>query len=179
MRRCSSGEAVEVFRDSIARLSSMAVVHDYLAQHGIENVDAKFVMEQISALLISLSKTPESRLNLSVQGEPLFLPSEIATSVFLIVNELVQNCIKHAFSDHQTGMIEITVHSRKQMAYITVSDNGQGITGMHSKDKSSSLGLQLVELLVEEKLQGDLSFFHSNRGTKVSLTFPIPDKVIS
>lgn len=178
-RRCSSSsEAVEVLRDSISRISSMAIVHDYLAQHGIEKVDTKFVMEQISALLISLSNNQEKKFNVSVQGESLFLPSDITTSVVLVVNELVQNCIKHAFPDQQEGKIEINVNSRKQMAYITVKDNGQGLKEKRSDLKTSPLGLQLVEMLVEEKLQGDLSFFYSKRGTKVSLTFPISDKVM-
>lgn len=178
MRRSSSSEATEVFRDSVSRISSMALVHDYLAQHGIEEVDAKFVMEQIAALLISLSNNQEKMLEISMQGEPLFLPSDKATSVSLVVNELVQNCIKHAFPSQNTGLISLSVNQRKQMAYITVADNGKGLDGNLSSFQTFSLGLQLVNMLVEEELQGELSFFHSDRGTKVSITFPIPDRVM-
>lgn len=177
MRRSSSDEVIAVFKDSVSRISSMSIVHDYLAQRGIEEVDAKFVMEQISALLISSSSEKEKKLEVSVQGDPLLLPSDKASSVALIVNELVQNCIKHAFCSQQAGLIDISVNSRKQMAFITVADNGQGIRENLSKGKTSSLGLQLVKMLAEEELQGELSCFHSNKGTKVSLTFPITDKV--
>ncbi|WP_139368023.1 sensor histidine kinase [Priestia abyssalis] len=177
MRRSSSEEAVEVFRDSVSRISSMAMVHDYLAQNGIEQADVKFVMEQIAVLLVSSSSIPGQHIFVSVQGESLFLPSDKATSVALVVNELVQNSIKHAFCSRDEGKIEICVNCRKQMVTITVMDDGCGM-GEAVSAKRSSLGLQLVEMLVEEKLQGVLSFFHSNRGTKVSITFPIIDGVI-
>lgn len=177
MRRSSSEEAAEVFRDSVSRISSMAMVHDYLAQNGIEQADVKFVMEQIAALLISSSSIPGQHISVAVQGESLFLPSDKATSVVLVVNELVQNSIKHAFRSRDEGKIEICVNCRKQMVTITVMDDGCGMEEAVSS-KRSSLGLQLVDMLVEEKLQGVLSFFHSTRGTKVSITFPIIDGVI-
>lgn len=177
MRRSSSDEVISVFKDSVSRISSMSVVHDYLAQRGIEEADVKFVMEQISALLVSASSDKDKKIAVSVQGDPLFLPSDKASSVALIVNELVQNCIKHAFASKKTGSIDISVHSHKQMAFITVADNGQGITENRSTSKKSSLGLQLVKMLAEEELQGELACFHSNKGTTVSLTFPITDQV--
>lgn len=176
MRRVSSEEAVDVFQDSISRISSMALVHDYLAQNGIEEVDVKFVMEQISTLLISSSYIPGQDIQVSVKGESLFLPSDKSSSVALIVNELVQNSIKHAFPSGKQGKIEICIACRKQMGTITVMDNGCGMGTAPSNRASSALGLQLVEMLVEEQLQGVLSFFHSGKGTKVSLTFPVTDR---
>ncbi|MGP7818187.1 sensor histidine kinase [Niallia sp. 01092] len=178
MRRSSSKDVAEVFQDSISRISSMAMVHDYLAQNGIEEVDAKFVIEQIASLLISSSSIPGQDIHVSVYGDSLLLPSNRATSVALIVNELIQNSIKHAFGSRSKGMIDIYVNCRKQMATITVNDDGCGMDEAVRSRKKSSLGLKLVELLVEEELEGILSYFHSNQGTKVSITFPIIDKVM-
>ncbi|WP_141433192.1 sensor histidine kinase [Bacillus sp. 03113] len=176
MRRSSSEDVAEVFRDSISRISSMAMIHDYLAQNGIEEVDVKFVIKQI-ADLFSSSIIPGQSIAVSTYGDSLFLPSNRATSVALIVNELIQNSIKHAFSCNK-GKIDIYVNCRKQMATITVTDDGIGMNEEVISHEKSSLGLQLVELLVEEELQGILSFFISERGTKVSITFPVIDKVM-
>lgn len=178
MRRSSSQEVRDVFEDSLSRIASMALVHNYLAKDGLEEVDVKFVMGQIGTLLVSSSTIPGQTIHVSVQGESLFLPSDKATSLALVVNELVQNGIKHAFHSRETGNIEITINSRKQMVYIIISDDGCGMADQPSDYQSTSLGLQLVKMLVEEELDGVLSFFHSNRGTKVSIMFPILDRVM-
>lgn len=178
MRRSPSQEVREVFEDSLSRIGSMALVHNYLAKDGLEEVDIKFVMGQIATLLVSSSTSPGQDIQVSVQGETIFLPSDKATSLALVVNELVQNGLKHAFRSKEHGIIEITINSRKQMVFIIVSDDGSGMTEQSSDQPSSSLGLQLVRILVEEELEGVVSIFSSIRGTKVSITFPIIDKVI-
>lgn len=178
MRRSSSQEVREVFEDSLSRIASMALVHNYLVKDGLEEVDVKFVMGQIATLLVSSSSIPGQDIQVSVQGESLFLPSDKATSLALVVNELIQNGLKHAFHSRVNGSIEITINSRKQMVYLIVSDDGSGMPDQSSDQPSSSLGLQLVRMLVEEELEGVLSFFHSARGTKVSIMFPIIDRVI-
>jgi len=89
------------------------------------------------------------------------------------VNELVQNSIKHAFPSRNYGEIAINLRQRKQMVTITVTDDGCGMGDPSSIAALSSLGLQLVEMLVEEKLQGVFSVPISEKGTKVSITFPI------
>ncbi|WP_336822717.1 sensor histidine kinase [Sporosarcina sp. USHLN248] len=172
-RRTTSEEVANVFQDSISRISSMALVHDYLAQSGIDEADVKTLIKQVASLLVTSSTTPDQKVIVSVEGESVFCPSDKATAVALIVNELIQNSIKHAFLSREEGQIDITVTLRKQMVTIIVMDNGCGIGDSFSHSEPSSLGLQLVEMLVEEKLQGVFAFLHSEEGTKVSITFPL------
>ncbi|MFF2794142.1 sensor histidine kinase [Lysinibacillus xylanilyticus] len=173
MQRTHSEEVSEVFHDSISRISSMALVHDYLAQRGIEEADIKVLIQQISTLLVSSSIIPGQHITVSVEGESVFCSSDQATAIALIVNELVQNSIKHAFPSQNYGKIDINLRRRKQMVTITVTDDGCGIGDSFSLDDTSSLGLHLVEMLVEERLQGVLSFPMYEKGAKVSITFPI------
>ncbi|MFF2177343.1 sensor histidine kinase [Lysinibacillus sp. NPDC058147] len=173
MQRTYSEEVAEVFHDSISRISSMALVHDYLAQRGVEEADIKLLIQQISTLLVSSSVIPGQHITVSVEGESVFCPSDKATAIALIINELVQNSIKHAFPSRNYGKIAINLRQRKQMVTITVTDDGCGIDDRFSIGDLSSLGLQLVDMLVEEKLQGVFSFPISEEGTKVSITFPI------
>ncbi|KOS62998.1 sensor histidine kinase [Lysinibacillus agricola] len=173
MQQSHSVEVAEVFHDSISRISSMALVHDYLAQRGTEEADIKVLLQQISTLLVSSSIIPGQQIVVSVEGESVFCPSDKATAVALIINELVQNSIKHAFPSQNYGEIVINLGRRKQMVTITVMDDGCGIGDSFSLGEMSSLGLHLVDMLVEERLQGVLSFPQSDKGTKVSITFPI------
>ncbi|KOP80739.1 hypothetical protein AMS59_05065 [Lysinibacillus sp. FJAT-14745] len=175
MQRTHSEEVAEVFHDSISRISSMALVHDYLAQRGIEEADIKLLIQQITTLLVSSSIIPGQHITVSVEGNSVFCPSDQATAIALIVNELVQNSIKHAFPfpSQNCGKIDINLRRRKQMITITVTDDGCGAGDSFSLGDLSSLGLHLVEMLVEERLQGVLSFPLSDKGTKVSITFPI------
>lgn len=173
MLRTQSEEVAEVFHDSISRISSMALVHDYLAQRGIEEADIKLLIQQIATLLISSSVIPGQHITVSVEGESVFCPSDKATAIVLIVNELVQNSIKHAFPSQNVGKIDINLRRRKQMVTITVTDDGCGMGDSFSIGDISSLGFQLVNMLVEESMQGVLSFPLCDKGTKVSVTFPI------
>ncbi|MEK3936630.1 sensor histidine kinase [Sporosarcina sp. FSL W7-1349] len=172
-RRTSSKEVANVFQDSISRISSMALVHDHLAQSGIGEANVKTLIKQVASLLVTSSSTPDQNISVSVEGESVFCPSDKATAVALIVNELIQNSIKHAFLLRDEGNIDITLTVRKQMVTIIVMDNGCGIGDSFLPSETSSLGLQLVDMLVEERLQGVLSFLQSDKGTKVSITFPI------
>lgn len=178
MQRSHPVEVTEVFHDSISRISSMALVHDYLAQRGIEEADIKVLIQQISTLLVSSSIIPGQHIAVTVKGDSVFCSSDKATAVALIVNELVQNSIKHAFPSQNHGEIEINLRQRKQMVTITVMDDGCGIGDSFSLDDMSSLGLNLVDMLVEERLRGVLSFHLANKGTKVSITFPIEQNPI-
>ncbi|OIJ22189.1 hypothetical protein BKP45_05840 [Anaerobacillus alkalidiazotrophicus] len=177
MLRASTKEVADVLQDSTDRISSMAMIHEYLAQNGIESTDVKYVLERIASLLIASSSNPEKEIKLSVKGETICLPAEKATSLALVVIELVQNCIKHAFQSSSGGNIKIEVKCRKQMINIAVIDDGCGICNT-SPIKKSSLGFKIVEMLVEEQLQGVIFNFSSNKGTAVTVTFPFIDKEI-
>ncbi|GLC87165.1 sensor histidine kinase [Lysinibacillus piscis] len=172
MRRFSSAEVMAIFHDSIARISSMALVHDYLAQARTDEADIKWLITEVTTLLVSSSIIPGQDITVSVEGESVYCPSNQATVIVMIVNELVQNSIKHAFPTKRDGAITIQIKTIKQMMTITVIDNGCGIDDSFSLNHSASLGLQLVEMLVGEKLQGVFSFQPSIEGTRAFLTFP-------
>ena len=72
----------------------------------------------------------------------------------LIVNELVSNCIKHAFPDG-TGNINISLIPDEDYYILTVSDNGIGFPEDVDPFESNSLGLKLVNSL-SVQLEGDL-----------------------
>ena len=81
----------------------------------------------------------------------------------MIVNELVTNCIKHAFLVNK-GEIEISYFSENNKNILVVRDNGIGI----SKNANDSLGMTLIKSLVEMNLNGALKI-ENNNGTLVQI----------
>jgi two-component sensor histidine kinase len=171
MRRSHSPEVEKIFRESINRISSIAIVHEILAQDGLDQIDCRDVVENIARGIVSSMVKPGQNIVIGIQGDHLYLPSSEATSIALIVNELIQNCVNHAFPDRTEGRIDVKLLQKNQFVHVSVSDNGVGI----SKEvdlKKGHLGLQIVETLVKEQLNGLLEFLVSENGTTVNITFP-------
>jgi two-component sensor histidine kinase len=105
--------------------------------------------------------------------ENIFFDMDIAVPLGMIVNELVSNSFKHAFPGRKSGEIQIKLHREentksgdsrigcknkecKSAGYtLTVSDNGIGIPESVNLKNSSTLGTQLVTILVDQ-LDGEL-----------------------
>lgn len=172
MRRSDSTEIEKVFRESINRITSISIVHEYLAQEGLDSIDFKEIVENISSGIVSSMGKPGQKIDVSLQGESLFLPSDKATSLALIINELIQNCVNHAFRDRQEGQIQINFHQNKQFVHLLVRDDGVGFI-YERKSRKGHLGLDIVETLVRENVGGILEFHNTGSGTQVTITFPV------
>jgi two-component sensor histidine kinase len=108
------------------------------------------------------------RLTLNIEDIPLGITEAIPCG--LIINELVSNALKHAFPKGRTG--EITIQLRRTgttQVTLIVSDNGIGFPEHVDFRKSPSLGLTLINSLVEQ-LGGTIKLDRS-RGTAFTITF--------
>ncbi len=92
-----------------------------------------------------------------------YLKSEEAVYCGLIVNELVTNCIKHAFLTNQ-GVIYINFYKKEGQKTLEIVDNGIGF----QQSKEESFGMNLIRSLVEIYLNGKLEMISTN-GTKVKI----------
>lgn len=172
MRRSHSPELEKVYRESINRINSIAVIHEFLAQGGLEMIDFKEIIERISRTIVSSMAKPEQTIHVTITGAGMLLPSDKATTLALIVNELIQNCIIHAFREKTNGHISVILGRSDQIASVQVTDDGVGIGYAGSNAKNGHLGLQIVETLVKEDLEGVLDFEDTGNGTEVTITFP-------
>lgn len=99
MRRTKHEEVVRVYRDSINRINSIAVIHEMLAFEGLETIHFNEVVDRIIKNIISSSSKPDQTIVPIISGDELILQSDAATTLALVVNELVQNCVLHAFGE--------------------------------------------------------------------------------
>jgi len=102
----------------------------------------------------------------------MVLPSRSATALALVVNELLQNSLEHAFVGRNSGVVRITLGRGPQEWVVEVSDDGVGLPDV----RPSSLGLEIVETLVRDDLHGSLTFNSTADGTQVVVRLPHPDE---
>jgi two-component sensor histidine kinase len=148
-------------RESVARIRSIALVHDLLTKDTpLSVVDAAQVIEKIQS---NLSNTVQGNNTVRIECDlqPLEMPSRQATSLALIVNELILNAFEHAFPERRTGQISIVLREREGEAYLAVADDGIGLPPDFDLYSSQHTGLQIARSLVEEDLAGTLRFTSS------------------
>jgi two-component sensor histidine kinase len=160
----------EVLQTNIHRIRSIAAVHEILSEKGFRLVDVKDVLERISRATAETMTHPGQSLTIRVFGDAISLPSKPATAIALVVNELVQNSLEHAFAERSAdGQIDISLGRSPDEIIIIVRDNGSGLP----KDLEPGLGLEIVETLVQEDLNGRLKFnCPPQGGTEISLRLP-------
>ena len=155
----------EVLEVSIARIHSIATVHEVLSERGFRLVEVKDVLTRI---VQGIMVRPSQDIKIQVRGEQISLPSKAATAVALVVNELVQNAVEHAFVDQEKGRVDITLSHTHHDFLVSVTDSGGGLP----EEMVRNLGLELVETLVCGDLQGDLHFVRLPQGTSVDFRIP-------
>jgi signal transduction protein with GAF and PtsI domain len=158
---------------SVNRVMSIAAVHEALAQEGFHLVNVKEVTERIVHIVAQNMLRPDLRAHISVEGEAVILPSRPATSLALVVNELVQNALEHAFVGRASGSVRIRLGRGPREYVIEVVDDGVGLPP--GDQRPASLGLEIVEMLVKEDLHGQLEFNSTPEGTHVIVRLPHGD----
>ncbi|MCH1624016.1 sensor histidine kinase [Ferdinandcohnia quinoae] len=172
MRRSNSSEVEKVFRESINRIMSIAMIHEVLSQDGLDAIDCTEIFDYVSRGIVSSMKRKDQSIQVEIKGDPVYLSSKKASSLALIMNELVQNSMNHAFKYRKEGVIQIQVKQMNEFVTIAVIDNGVGFT--FDDRRGGNLGLEICQTLVNEDLSGYIDFTNTGTGTKVSITFPIP-----
>jgi two-component sensor histidine kinase len=110
------------------------------------------------------------RLKKRIESESVLLTVDQAIPCGLIVNELVTNCLKHAFPEGRSGTVGVTVrHALDGRVELSVTDDGVGLSRNDDSNPAGSMGLRLVEDLAHQ-LDGHVSI-KSDHGTCVRVMF--------
>lgn len=168
-RRVDSNEIKKSFSDSINRILSIASVHEVLAQNGIEDIDIKNILSKIKDNAIRNGVQSHKNISIELVGDSFNVNSDKATSIAIIINELLENSIKHAFNDNEEGQIKIIIKEGSMYSSISLTDNGSGFDEKNTK--KNSLGLKIVRSTVKDKLNGDLNINTSKNGTEIVIYF--------
>jgi two-component system, sensor histidine kinase PdtaS len=163
-RRVIVPEARAALEESMRRVSSIALVHETLSVSVDEAVDFDEVVDR---LLVMLSDVMGSSARVRVRRTGSFgeVPAEVATALVLVLTELVQNAIEHAFPDGAEGLVEVLAERARGRLTVTIRDDGVGLPADFGSDRSDRLGLQIVRTLVSAELAGTVEFGSHDGGT--------------
>ncbi|WP_194767507.1 tetratricopeptide repeat protein [Tamlana sp. I1] len=159
-RSLSEDSDKEIIVSGKNRVEALSLVHSKLYQDGLETkIDLKDYVEELVLNLIYGYGT-ELKTNFNI--EPITVEVDKAIPIALIINEIVTNAIKHAFKDNPDPKLDILAHANDKGLHIEVKDNGKGF-GPSQRNKKNSLGLQLINSLIDQ-LDGNVTV-ESDHGT--------------
>ncbi|MBN1193110.1 MAG: histidine kinase N-terminal domain-containing protein [Coriobacteriia bacterium] len=173
-RRSESDEAARSLREAVDRVSSMAVVHEMLAEATEESVDLAAAVRTVGDMVRRGLAGTDSAVRVTVEGETGLVPAQIATSLALVVAELVHNAIEHGLGPGGAGIVTVTMQHAGSAVRILVHDTGANLPAGFAVESSAHLGLAIVRTIVEEDLRGTLSFGAAH-GTTVAVEVPVPE----
>jgi two-component system, sensor histidine kinase PdtaS len=163
----------EVLTETINRILSIAAVHEILAAEGLRQVAVRAMLERVVHTVTQTMAPPQFALDARIEGDDFSLPSQQATSLALVVNELLQNAMEHAFPGRAEGRVVITLSGGRDAIRVEVRDDGVGLPEDFSPGRSADLGLQIVRTLVQDDLKGQLSMTNV-QGVRAVITMPRP-----
>ena len=176
-RRAKSEETRTVLRDCMGRVNSIAIVHEYLSQQDTGLIDVAKVAKGIYKAIIESMLSPGFMLETEFKADAVQLPSEKATSIALILNELLQNAIEHAFEGRGSGRLKVNFHNAKTHYYLSITDDGVGLPENFDMLAGKSLGLKIIKTMAESDLHGKFTLANRERGGTLALV-AIPKNLV-
>jgi PAS domain S-box-containing protein len=162
-----------ILEDSRRRVHSMALVHERLyGSADLTQIDMRPYIDDLTSSLMLGREERTSAVELVTELQDVTMPVDAAIPCGLLVNELVSNALLHAFPEGQDGRIELLCRREGDEYVLEVNDDGTGMPALADKDAPPTLGMQLVNMLVEQ-LHGTLEV-ESGEGTRVRIRFPTP-----
>ncbi|PLX68928.1 MAG: hypothetical protein C0603_04375 [Denitrovibrio sp.] len=156
--------------DSIARIRSMALLHELLYQ--TKGLSTLSISQYIDRLVLDIHsmfvKTDDIKIETDL--EDININLDIAVPCGLIITELITNAIKHAFTGIDGDkIISIIFNQINDEKKLIVRDNGRGVDSIESVLESQSLGMTIVNSLIKQ-IGGEVTY-ESENGLSITIIF--------
>ena len=174
-RRAVALEARLAIEDSVRRIRSIAVVHEILSHKADDYIQFDEIVKPLVRLVSEDLSSSEKTVEFSITGDPGLLPADAATTLAVVLNELMQNAVQHGFLDSSSidsPEIRIVFRSSDKHLDVNVEDNGVGLPESFMEEHHG-LGLTIVRNLIEIDLGGSFSISSEmGEGANVSIQVP-------
>jgi len=185
-RRFDSPEAKMAIEESVRRIRSIALVHETLSRGAGDDVAFIEIVRPLVRMVEEGMSSPDHPVTFQVEGDAGVLPATVATPLSVVLNELLQNALDHAFPDEldlQTtpGSVVVTLQNDGERLRATVVDDGVGLPDGFALEAATGLGLSIVRTLVTTELVGVISMATGDGGgerpgTVVQLDVPVAER---
>jgi two-component system, sensor histidine kinase PdtaS len=169
-----NAQTLELLLESQDRIRAMALVHERLYRsNDFAGIDVKGYLTDLVENLRRSYRT--ERLEVTVDCDPISVSIDTAIPLGLMVSELVTNAFKHGFPHAASGVVHVSARTiGNDECTLVVEDNGTGMPPGLAAGNASSLGLHLVNILVEQ-IDGRLTM-KNNNGAHFAITFPLTQR---
>ena len=159
-RRLESPEAKGAIEESVRRIRAIALVHETLSREVGDDVPFSEIVRPLVRMVEEGLLSPEHPITIEVDGDAGKLPARIATPLAVVLNELLQNTVDHAFpaaAGGEHGHVLLTLDNDGGHLVVRVVDDGVGLPPGFSVDSSPGLGLSIVRSLVTSQVEGTIT----------------------
>ena len=164
--------AKAAFRSAVGQIHVIANAHDHLLPRDDQSsIDMKEYLTDCCRHLADTLRDVRP-IAVNVEADPIYLPSDKAVSVGLMVNEFATNAFKYAFPDDRAGTITVRFRNRSDRELeLVVEDNGKGCP----EGAKEGLGSRIVRLLAQQ-LKGDVTTESAGPGCRKIIAFPAGER---
>ena len=170
LARSGSDEVKHALEAAQNRVQAIASAHRRLRLGAdLESTDASGFLDDVVAD-IAATQPSETAVTLESAIEPIVLPARDATTIGIVVSELVTNALKHAFPDGRRGTIWVRFRRIDGVPVLTVEDDG---IGMAADQPQTGLGALIIKQLARQ-FGGEEPVYQQREdgGTAVSVQLP-------
>lgn len=158
----------QLFMECRNRLDSIATVHELIYKaKSYSHINFK---EYLNQIIDHISDSYSSINHIKILKGITEVDVDISAAIplALIVNELITNAYKHAFTNKSEGIIEISLMENNKQVFLTIKDNGHGF------DKTiipkNSIGMDILGGLIEQ-INGTCNLTSDEKGTQFKISF--------
>jgi len=180
-RRLPSSDGKAALEESVRRIRSIALVHETLSHEAGDDVPFIEIVRPLVRMVEEGLISPEHPVRFKIVGDAGNLPAAIATPLAVVLTELLQNVVDHAYPpglDSTDGHVLLELDNNGRDLRVTVTDDGAGLVPGFALEKSTGLGLSIVRTLITTELAGTIEMRlgpggGDRPGTVVELNVPL------
>lgn len=166
-------EVLDKLKESQSRIQSIAMVHEKLySSDSFSEIAIDTYVNDLVAMIQGSMDNYDKEIKITADLDTVYLAVGQAIPCGLLLNELITNCYKHAFTDQDEGHIRIRIEDKNDIIELSVKDDGIGLPADFDIDKESSLGMTIIKTLANQ-LNGNLEIDSTCAGSCFLLAFEI------
>ncbi len=176
--RINHPQSQNLIKDAQSKIQTMAFIHSQLYRS--EKFDQIKMHDHIKELVKYLQAVYANKKQITyhLNISDVDLPLTQAIPCALALNELISNSFKHAFNQKKQGTIEVSMKISAGTVFLTVRDDGVGVSDEINIYKTQSLGMKLVRNLVQKQLKGKFEMIRK-KYTEFYIEFPSYSQEVS
>ncbi|MDZ7659303.1 sensor histidine kinase [Fodinibius sp.] len=143
-------EVRRLLTDSKNRIKTMALIHEKLYQSAsLSQIEFGSYVKDLINNIKGVSAS-DKEIKVELEYDSFNLNVNQAVPCALIINEVVANAFEHAFTDQESGLIKVTLENIEDKVIVSIKDNGRGLPSDFEYRKSKSIGMTIIETLIQQ-----------------------------